>query len=422
MNDPLELARFLEPLRGAPRALHLGTRAADLDTLGAHEACVFRGCAPRPARPGDFRVQTFLVFPGTGGGWVLLTAGRRCVFRAGTALLPRGRTLSRLASGLVRESSRIGLHRLAPQRLALVERADAPHSPLSVRFPGLADDLAWNIASGVPGRDQKTIVQLVTPAGAVAAYAKIAHSPAARALVQREASVLARLAGLGLECPRLLGEERRAQSSMLMQAALPGRRSPGELGPAHARYLERIVELTRRELPLSEIPSQRLALQRLEALAGRAERDWHETFAALARELAAAAGSSALPCALAHGDFTPWNVLVHEGRAQAFDWEHARLLAPCGHDALHFALQQAVLVERTAAPRLALLLEQRCASFLGPRPFVALAAYLLDVAVADETIQLEQRSPFAQVDWLRRSRLEIARSLLARARAHGGAA
>jgi aminoglycoside phosphotransferase len=422
VNDPLERSRFLEALRGWPRTLRHVARGSELGPLALGEACVLEGALPRSALRRDLRRLAFLAFPGTGGGFVLLSAGRPSVFRAGTVLLPRGRALTRLASGFVRESSRLGLHRLAPGRLTLVERADAPRRELHARFPGLSQGLLWNIASGVPGRDQKLVAQLVTPAGTIEAYAKLAHSSSARELVRHEASVLARLAGLGLEVPQLFGHEEGPAWALLVQGALPGRRASGEFGAAQARYLARIAQLSQRELPLSEIPSQRLALQRLEALAGRAERDWHETFSALALELARAAGSHPIACALAHGDFTPWNVLVHEGRALAYDWEHARLLAPCGHDALHFALQQAVLVEHTPSARLLGLLEQRCAAFLGTRPFVTLAAYLLDVALFDETQQLEQRSPFAQVDWLRRARLELARALLARAPAHGSAA
>jgi hypothetical protein len=45
---------------------------------------------------------------------------------------------------------------------------------------------------------------------------------------------------------------------------------------------------------------------------------------------------------------------------------------------------------------------------------LACAAYLLDVAVQDETTQLEERSPFPQVDWLRRARLELAHWITAR--------
>ena len=421
MSGALEMAGFLEPLRGVPRTLRLLPRGAEL-RLRPGEACVCEGPAPRAARAREFRVQSYCVLPGTGGGWVLLAEGRPAVFRAGTSLLPRGRAISRLASGFVRESSRLLLHRLAPRRLALVERGDDPIGQLERRFEGLEQDLAWNVASGVPGRDQKTIVQFVQASGSVRAYAKIAHGPAARALVEHEASVLARLSGLGLPAPRLFGLESRAQTSMLVQGALAGTRSRGELGPAHARYLARLEQRTRRDLPLSEIPSQRLALERLEALAGRAEREWLETFQALARELAAAAGSAPVPCALAHGDFTPWNVLVDGDSAQAFDWEHARLLAPRGHDALHFTLQQAVLVDHVEPAKLEARLRERCAEWLGERPFVALAAYLLDIASADEALQLEQRSPFAQVDWLRRARLALARGLLAVAPSHGGRA
>ncbi|MBK7643654.1 MAG: phosphotransferase [Planctomycetes bacterium] len=420
MSDPLELARFLAPLRGAPRRLLLEPA---LETLAASDAGVFER-RPRDV-PSGFTLRRLVVLPGTGGGHVLLDGTDPEVFRAGTALLPRGRALSRLATGFVRESSRLGLHRLAPRRLALVERADAPGRALHQRFPGLPDEISWNVASGVPGRDQKRIVQFVTRRGRVEAFAKIALTDSARARVEHEAELLVRLAALGIRgVPALLGVERGTASTMLVQGALRGTRSPGILGRAHANFLGALAERTRRMLPLCEIESQRATRAGLAELAGRADPEWLETFAALERALLAAAGQMRLPCALAHGDFTPWNVLVEGSQARAFDWEHARLSAPPGHDALHFALQQAVLVDRRAPELLLAHLRECCAEHLGPLPFVALAAYVLDIAVADERMQLEQRSPFAQVEWLRRARLELARALLApalaSARAQGG--
>jgi len=132
----------------------------------------------------------FLRFPGTGGGWVLLDAANPAVFRAGTALLPRGRFVTRLATRVVGASARVGLHgRFARARVAAARVVDPAE-----RFPGLPRGLACNAASGVPGRDQKTIVQLVSPNGRVLAFAKVADSLAARALVRREHDALAQLA------------------------------------------------------------------------------------------------------------------------------------------------------------------------------------------------------------------------------------
>ena len=88
------------------------------------------------------------------------------------------------------------------------------------------------------------------------------------------------------------------------------------------------------------------------------------------------------------------------------------LLAPRLHDAFHFVLQQAVLIERVDARRLRTLLEACTAGLPREEWLVQLAAYVLDISVADETIQLAERSPFVQVDWLRGARVELARTLV----------
>lgn len=411
MSDPLALARFLPALRGAPRELRLAPSPHAEPERG--EALVSEH-APPPGRA-HLRTTSWLRFPGTGGGHVLLDARDAAVFRAGARLLPRGRAWTRVASDLLRATSHVGLHRrVAPGRLTLVERADEPERPLHERCPGLPPGLAWNLATGVPGRDQKTIAQLVTRGGEIVAYAKLAHTPSARSLVAHEARTLARLAQLGVRAPRVHGTETAADGAeCLVTSALAGARSAGHLGAPQRLYLAELAAATGATRRLADVPSVQAALARLVALAPRAERAWLELFGRLARELEHA-GGVALPCALAHGDFTPWNVVVDGARACAFDWEHARELSPAGHDALHFTLQQAVLVDHVAPERLLAHVAERAPESLHAGAGLACAAYVLDIATHDELIQLEQRSPFAQVDWLRTARLTLARDLVAR--------
>lgn len=413
MNDLLDLAGFLAPLRGAPRALRRATSGEARDTPRPGEAIV-RDAFLRPEHAGS-RALRFLAFPGTGGGFVLLNADSSAAFRAGAQLLPRGRWVTRCMSNVLRAISHVGLEsRVAPRRIEIVEAADRTERPLHERFSGLPRELLFNVASGVPDRDQKTVVQLVTADGAIAGYAKIGRSETARALVRHEADTLRRVAGLGVEAPRSLGIESAHAHDMLVQSAIPGRRSPGRLDARHARYLERIESATARQLPLAAVESHGRALARFAAVAARADAEWRELFGALARSLA----TRRVRCALAHGDFTPWNVIVAGDRAIAFDWEHARACAPRGFDAIHFALQQAVLVEHVPPPRVyaRVLAHSRgaCPPSSAAARDVELAAYVFDVAVSDEARELERRSPFVQTSWLRASRLELARVVLER--------
>ncbi|MCC6405622.1 MAG: phosphotransferase [Planctomycetes bacterium] len=421
MIAPLELASWYPALLGTERKLVVADRRRDA-ALGENEVLVHAG-RRRPACPPGARVQRWSCFPGTGGGFVLLDAEHRRVFRAGTRLLPGGRAWTRLAGKLVRASSRLGLHaQLAPRTLALVDLPTPAELALHRRFPGLPADLAWNVASGVPGRDQKSIVQLTTLSGDVVAYAKLGTSPHARACVVREAAVLDRLRSLDVDAPRALGCETTASSSLLVQTALEGERAPGVLGPAHWHFLDSLERATGTSSPLERIPSHVATLARLRELEAHADEAWLASANELASALRRAAGARPLPCALAHGDFTPWNVVVAGPRARAFDWEHARDLAPALFDALHFTLQQALLVDRVPHGALHGLLEARTRGSADSDWLVHLGAYLLDLAVSDEQMQLEQRSPFVQVEWLRTGRLALMRELVQRFAARGARA
>jgi thymidylate kinase len=50
--------------------------------------------------------------------------------------------------------------------------------------------------------------------------------------------------------------------------------------------------------------------------------------------------------ALAHKDFTPWNLFIADNTLQAYDWEMASFDTPVLFDAFHFIFQQGILVER----------------------------------------------------------------------------
>jgi thymidylate kinase len=54
-------------------------------------------------------------------------------------------------------------------------------------------------------------------------------------------------------------------------------------------------------------------------------------------------------CALAHGDFTPWNMYVAHGGIHLYDWELSIPDAPAMLDACHFVFQSGILIHRRPA-------------------------------------------------------------------------
>ncbi|GJM61277.1 hypothetical protein PEDI_18290 [Persicobacter diffluens] len=51
-----------------------------------------------------------------------------------------------------------------------------------------------------------------------------------------------------------------------------------------------------------------------------------------------------LPCSMAHGDFTPWNMYRNQSQLYCYDWELSMAEAPLLFDLFHFVMQTEVLV------------------------------------------------------------------------------
>jgi hypothetical protein len=55
-----------------------------------------------------------------------------------------------------------------------------------------------------------------------------------------------------------------------------------------------------------------------------------------------------LPCGLAHGDFTPWNMYLSDDAVCLFDWELSREEVPLLYDLFHFVFQSEILIRRSS--------------------------------------------------------------------------
>jgi hypothetical protein len=67
---------------------------------------------------------------------------------------------------------------------------------------------------------------------------------------------------------------------------------------------------------------------------------------ALLEALRAAYGAIELPFGRWHGDWSPWNLGLAQGRVWAWDWEYSRPDVPRGVDLPHYHFQTAFILER----------------------------------------------------------------------------
>ena len=423
-------------LRSAWEALAPGTALAIAGSISAGSGRIARlGRAPAARRwlsrlDAPARVDRWFVFPNTGGSHVLLPVGRRG-FRAGLCLLPAGRRRWRVVRWILGRVARLGMvGRLGLEELVVAVKGTAEAPAL----PWLAEEMETEVtvALGVPGLFRKAIVLVSGKDGAVRGLLKLSLTRASRAQVHHEIETLRTGPGVDFPAsaaPTLLGHGEGEHGAWLAQSFLAGRRSPDAIGTAHLDFLAEMHRRTARHLPLEEMEVFRAIRTRLETDAPAADARWVSAMVGLRDALLHGLAGRSLPCGRSHGDFTPWNLVLDDGRLAAFDWEFSREEVPALFDLVHFQFQTGVLVHHLGAVGLLAELDTLLA---GPardfvrelgldalRTLASTALYVLFISTFDEHLHRIERPPFVQVEWLREARIELAHLLAARLREHG---
>jgi hypothetical protein len=188
------------------------------------------------------------------------------------------------------------------------------------------------LSSGMPGPDfrRKPSIAILSEEGAKLAFAKLAGSPIARALLEHEARVLPALAPLGI-APRLLMAESIQGTYVLVQSPLPGKPAGTSLTAPHRAFLQRLsngaiqsaasaglLDALRRQARALPAPPMDL-LAALDAIMPTL------------REMN-------VPKTITHTDVVPWNLRLCGGQIAAFDWDTAELDGLPQFDEIHHEL------------------------------------------------------------------------------------
>ena len=116
--------------------------------------------------------------------------------------------------------------------------------------------------------------------------------------------------------------------------------------------------------------------------------------------------NQSIKCNLAHGDFTPWNMLIKKNKLHLYDWELATKCLPKGHDAFHFMIQNGILIERKPWIKIKSEIENSCISlqFESKNDYkehiLYLKLYLLINITYNLTLFSKQQKWHKQIDWL----------------------
>lgn len=397
------------------------------ESLGDGGRVVLRASAPVGGSPelepleevleGPGHVERFVVFPGTGGSFTLLPLASGSALRGGMALLPAGRLEGRALWAGLRLLSPFGAaRRVGRPEIAIWTKGTAPHGAEDLTILPVAGSIA--VMAGVPGHNRKVIVRALDRRGAARAILKIGFNERSDDAITREVDALRAMADLSPgDAPRLLARGTRAGRAWLAQEVLTGRRGGDDLGPAHAEFLCRLARLERAERPLDEVPAFRDALGHLATLEPGFDQDWHDEYTRLAHAIESTVDGDLVQVHLAHGDFTPWNLLRRRSGIHAFDWEYFSTAAPALYDAIHFHVQSRVLLRQYPGTRIFNELETffdgpvrsviETAGLSGPEILRAVGLYVLHEGTAAEVQERLRPAPFAQAGWLRRARLDL---------------
>ena len=312
-----------------------------------------------PPPPGWRVVERFVALPTPRRAELLVPVGRR----SGTAALRRfangsgtGLRLAAAAAGLALTA---GAAPLLPGRMTIAIDPEVADDELAdLVLAGrlrreLGDErLALAVRLGARRPNGKPVVQAVLPSGDALAFAKIGWNALTRPLVQHEGELLQGMTGAEaprtFAVPRVLWAGEWAGHTLL--ATSPAGGQPAPIEPPVEQTAELAVRGGLERMTLAASSWLRTLRERIRATApgaGTARLD------AAAEQVTHRHGDRELTFGSAHGDWTPWNMAVRDGRLHVWDWERSATGVPVGLDVAHHLLLVS-LRQRRRPPREAL--------------------------------------------------------------------
>jgi hypothetical protein len=308
-------------------------------------------------RPGRGRERDFIVLPSARRPRLLVPSGRRAsaaaVRRYGEPGSFTAWSGSRaLALALAAGGARVGLGgRLRVSAGRATGSAGSGAGTIEAYLHSVFGyEVLISTHLGTARANRKPVLQLLTPRGETAGFAKVSVNPLTRDLIRAERAALDTLAAEDfreLTVPRVLHHGQWQGREVLIMTALPVWRRRKALRPG--QLIAAMTELAavggRSRGPLAG--SDYLARLRSRLAASQAGPD--RTALSDALDTLAAAGAE-LSFGAWHGDWTGWNMASTADGLLVWDWERFAPGVPAGFDSLHYRLQSDV-VRRRRPPR-----------------------------------------------------------------------
>lgn len=210
----------------------------------------------------------------------------------------------------------------------------------------------WAIFTGTAGSNRTAVLY-----GNQQFY-KIPIGHAATALVAHEHQALLQWQGKGLQHVDL--PACAMQGPVLITADMGlGAQQPGLLGHVHWLGLSELANHAHKEQALYRLTAWHQVDEQLDVLGQSYDARIPQGMLTKLQLLKKALDEEdSVVTGLAHGDFTPWNCFVKDGRLALIDWEMAHDDQPLLFDAFHFMYQQAALVAHCSYSQLQTTIRQ----------------------------------------------------------------
>ncbi|MEM6805518.1 MAG: hypothetical protein AAF696_29245 [Bacteroidota bacterium] len=226
-----------------------------------------------------------------------------------------------------------------------------------VPFENLLESLdaeTYAVFTGTVGENRKSVAAIYRNKE-ISHFIKMAHTKQAENILKNEASYLRKLGDypfFRLIHPRV---HPASQDPCLILSNIKPKpaREVARLEDMHVEALAEIYKFTHQKASISETDFYRKIHENLGRIYSREVVDpkldtpaLHRVIDGLIKLSKSISEKNHIPLALAHGDFTPWNMYLSDNYVHVYDWELAKENKPLLFDFFHFMYQSGVMLLR----------------------------------------------------------------------------